>query len=441
MSSEIVLKVENIGKRYEIYEAPHHRLLQTLLRGRKQFYKEFWALKDVSFEVKKGETVGIIGRNGCGKSTLLQIIAGTLAPTTGSVSVNGKVAALLELGSGFNPDFTGRENVYMNGAIIGLPRKEMERKFDGIAAFADIGEFIDQPVKIYSSGMFIRLAFAVTLSLNPQILIVDEALSVGDMFFQAKCMLRMKNLIDGGTTILFVSHDMSAIKNLCCKAIFVSEGRIKKVGNTNEVVDAYHSSCHGSDSNSNRIETINQISPIKDKNSQDQTTKNDLIIKEYEVDVTYARFSKEQRYGDAKIQIDSVRVFDENDKPLKEINLFQKVKIKVCLNFKEISSDEYNVGFLVRNLNGLELFGARTAELCPGIPYKHKGEKGIVWFSFTNYLSSGGYTLAVGVSNKREVNVIEYYDWINNAFVFKSISPPNMAWGCFYNNMDEIVIV
>jgi len=218
MSSEIVLKVENIGKRYEIYEVPHHRLLQTLLRGRKQFYKEFWALRDVSFEVKKGECLGIIGRNGCGKSTLLQIIAGTLAPTTGSVSVNGKIAALLELGSGFNPEFTGRENVYMNGAIMGLSKAEMDQKFDEIAAFADIGEFIDQPVKIYSSGMYVRLAFAAAINVDPDILIIDEALSVGDELFQRKCFSRIEAIKSSGATILFVSHSGGTIVELCDRA-------------------------------------------------------------------------------------------------------------------------------------------------------------------------------------------------------------------------------
>ena len=240
MSSEVILKVENVGKRYEIYEAPHHRLLQTLLRGKKQFYKEFWALKDLSFEVKKGECLGIIGRSGCGKSTLLQIIAGTLASTTGSVSVTGKVAALLELGSGFNPEFTGRENVYMNGAIMGLSRTEIEQKFDEIAAFADIGEFIEQPVKIYSSGMMVRLAFAAAINVDPNILIIDEALSVGDVFFQQKCHARIEELISNGTTVIIVSHDMPSIEKYSDNVLLIDQGQMLFWGQPNEAVNRYY---------------------------------------------------------------------------------------------------------------------------------------------------------------------------------------------------------
>ena len=240
MASEVVLKVENVGKRYEIYEAPHQRLLQTLLRGRRQFYKEFWALKDVSFEVKKGECLGIIGRNGCGKSTLLQIIAGTLAPTIGRVSVNGKVAALLELGSGFNPEFTGRENVYMNGAIMGLSRAEMDKKFDEIAAFADIGEFIDQPVKIYSAGMMVRLAFAVQARIDASIVIIDEALAVGDIFFRQKCYTRLEQLKNSGAAILLVSHSMPDIEQHCERAILLNDGVPRFIGAATEATKHYY---------------------------------------------------------------------------------------------------------------------------------------------------------------------------------------------------------
>ncbi|OGP66792.1 MAG: hypothetical protein A2031_01740 [Deltaproteobacteria bacterium RBG_19FT_COMBO_43_11] len=445
-ANDIAIRVSNLGKCYQIYNAPRDRLKQFVVprlqrlfgQPLKQYFREFWALKDVSFEIKKGETIGIIGRNGAGKSTLLQMICGTLNPTGGSILTNGRVAALLELGSGFNPEFTGRENVYMNASVLGLSNEEIDSRYDDIVAFADIGDFIDQPVKTYSSGMLVRLAFSVSAQVDPDILIVDEALGVGDMFFQAKCILRMKNIIKSGATVFFVSHDMAAIKSLCHRAIFVSEGRIIKDGNTNEVVDAYHSSSHRIDSDSLRTETIHQSFSVIDKSPQDQTKRDDLIDKEYEVDVTYMRFSKEQRYGDAKIQIESVKLLDETGKSLQEICLFQKVRLKVCLNFKEISSGEYNVGFLIRNLNGLELFGARTAELCPKIPYKHQGERGIVWFSFINYLAGGVYTVATAVSDRRKVNIIEYHDWINNACVFRSISPPDAVWGCFYNSMNEI---
>jgi lipopolysaccharide transport system ATP-binding protein len=240
MSSDIVaIRVQNLGKCYHIYAQPQDRLKQSLWRGRKQFYREFWALKDVSFEMRKGETVGIIGRNGSGKSTLLQMIAGTLSPTSGSITVNGRVAALLELGSGFNPEFTGRENVYMNGAILGLSESEIAARFDEIANFADIGDFIEQPVKTYSSGMLMRLAFAVSVNVEPDVMIVDEALAVGDMAFQFKCMDRLERLTKSGTTLLFVSHDIGAIKAFCHRAIYLSGGEIKATGAASDIAELY----------------------------------------------------------------------------------------------------------------------------------------------------------------------------------------------------------
>lgn len=224
MSSDIAITVENLSKCYHIYDKPRDRLKQILTRGRKQYFREFWALKDVSFGVKRGETVGIVGRNGSGKSTLLQLICGTLNPTHGSVTVSGRIAALLELGSGFNPDFSGRENVYLNASVLGLTQDEINERFDSIAAFADIGEFIEQPIKTYSSGMLVRLAFAVQSQVNPDVLVVDEALAVGDEKFQRKCFARIEQLKADGTSILFVSHSGPQVIELCDKAILIERG-------------------------------------------------------------------------------------------------------------------------------------------------------------------------------------------------------------------------
>jgi len=227
MPSESVIRVQELGKCYNIYEKPQDRLKQALWRGRKQFYRQFWALKDVSFEVARGETVGIIGLNG------------SLSPSWGTAEVQGRVAALLELGSGFNPDFSGRENVYMNGAILGLSPQEIDAKFDAIAAFADIGNFLDQPVKTYSSGMLLRLAFAVSINVEPDILIIDEALAVGDLGFQLKCMERLDQLTKSGITLLFVSHDVSAVKSFCSRAIYLADGRLKAAGSASDMVELY----------------------------------------------------------------------------------------------------------------------------------------------------------------------------------------------------------
>lgn len=231
--------VEHLSKRYEIYDHPYQRLLQTMLRGRRVFYREFWALSNVSLQVKRGETVGLIGRNGSGKSTLLQLVAGTLTPTSGTVRTAGRVAALLELGSGFDPEFTGRENVYLNGAILGISRREMDDVFDAIEAFAGIGDFIDQPVKTYSSGMVVRLAFAVAVHVTPDVLIVDEALSVGDTAFQSRCLDRIRRMQRSGVAILLVSHAPNTIIEFCDRAAYLECGRLVAVGSCREILERY----------------------------------------------------------------------------------------------------------------------------------------------------------------------------------------------------------
>ena len=237
--SEVLIEVRDLGKRYEIYAQPRDRLLQSIFRGRRQFFQEFWALADLSFDVRRGETVGIIGRNGSGKSTLLQLIAGTLTPTTGAVHVRGRIAALLELGSGFNPEFSGRENVFLNGAILGLQRSEIEARLPAIVGFSGLEEFIDRPVKTYSSGMLMRLAFSVAVNVEPDILIIDEALAVGDIAFQLKCIERLERLTKSGVTLLFVSHDTGLVKTFCQRALYLERGRLRAKGTPDVVTELY----------------------------------------------------------------------------------------------------------------------------------------------------------------------------------------------------------
>lgn len=240
MSSEIALTVKGLAKKYFIYDKPHRRLLQMLFgHYGKKFYSEFVALEDISFIVPKSKVVGILGKNGAGKSTLLQIICGTLTPSNGTVEVRGRVAALLELGSGFNPEFTGIENIYLNGQILGLSREEVDAKLAAILEFADIGDFVYQPVKTYSSGMFARLAFSVAVNVEPDLLIVDEALSVGDAWFQHKSMARMRQLMESGCSVLFVSHSIDAVRALCDEAIWLEQGRVKMQGNVTDVTNLY----------------------------------------------------------------------------------------------------------------------------------------------------------------------------------------------------------
>ncbi|HYF13700.1 MAG TPA: ABC transporter ATP-binding protein [Phycisphaerales bacterium] len=240
----VVVRLVDVGKCYHIYDKPADRLKQSLLGWRKRYYREFWALRGVSLELRRGGALGVLGRNGSGKSTLLQLIAGTLAPTEGTVEVAGRVAALLELGSGFNPEFTGRENVYLNGAILGFTRREVDEKFDAIAGFADIGAFLDQPVKTYSSGMLVRLAFAVQVQVEPDLLIVDEALAVGDALFQKRCIQRIEELRGKGVTLLFVSHDQESVRTLTDQALLLEEGRPRAAGPSGEVLLEYRRLLH-----------------------------------------------------------------------------------------------------------------------------------------------------------------------------------------------------
>lgn len=258
MSSEPVVSVRNVSKSYRIYDKPQHRLWQSVWRGRRQFFREFWALKDVSFDVRAGETVGILGRNGSGKSTLLQVICGTLDSTQGDVAVNGRLSALLELGAGFNPDYSGRDNVYLNGTLMGMTHRQVDERFDGIAAFADIGRFIDQPVKTYSSGMYVRLAFATAISVDPDVLIVDEALSVGDIAFQNKCMARIRKMSDAGATILFVTHDLGTSQVICDRTIWLEEGRIREIGDPVAVTRRYYVNSLGDSSTQSEQEAVPQ---------------------------------------------------------------------------------------------------------------------------------------------------------------------------------------
>lgn len=236
---ETIIDIKHLNKVYNLYDKPIDRFKEVLSPTHKSYHREHYALNDISLEIKKGESVGIVGKNGSGKSTLLKIITGVLNPTNGEINVKGKISALLELGAGFNPEYTGIENIYLNGTMMGYSKAEMDEKVDDIIAFADIGDFINQPVKTYSSGMFARLAFAVSINVEPDILIVDETLSVGDTRFQIKCMDRMKEMMEGGTTVLFVSHDINAIRRFCTKCVWINEGELKEIGSVNTVSDHY----------------------------------------------------------------------------------------------------------------------------------------------------------------------------------------------------------
>ena len=332
----VVISVRDVGKMYRIYDRPQDRLKQMLWRGKRQYGHEFWALRGVSFEVRRGETVGIIGRNGSGKSTLLQIIAGTLAPTEGQVQVSGRVAALLELGSGFNPEFTGRENVFLNGAILGFSREQMEARFDEIAAFADIGDFIDQPVKVYSSGMHARLAFAIGIHLEPQIFIIDEALSVGDIFFQSRCVRKLDEFRDNGGTVLFVTHDTYTVERICNWGMVLHKGVKRFEGSTIDAVNTYYMIERGL---SGGMDTVN--SPDRVLTSAEVTLRREHVT------------------TNGAAYIETVRIYDDQRRPTTTFRVGEWMSLEMEVRFDR-SVDGFDYGFGLQDRTGILLGGAHT---------------------------------------------------------------------------------
>ena len=439
MSSDVAIRVANLSKCYQIYDTPRDRLKQFVLpragrilgRKTRHYFKEFWALKDVSFEVKQGETVGIIGRNGSGKSTLLQIICGTLNPTGGSVECYGRIAALLELGSGFNPEFTGRENVYMNAALLGLSNEEIDNRFDDIKVFADIGDFIEQPVKTYSSGMLLRLAFAVIANVDADILVVDEALAVGDAFFTQKCMRFLRRFSETGT-LLFVSHDSSAVINLCNHALWLEKGNARKAGTAKEVCESYLESFYE-----------NQYGGTKDAfsignyqvNTEESTLTDIDLTQQYDqrldfINTTNLRndlevFAFDEQapaFGVNGAVISNVLLLDSEERRLSWVVGGENVTLVVEVNcvseiFRPI------IGFFIKDRLGQVLFGDNTF-----ITYMEKplhipaGRRFRASFSFRMpILPMGDYSVCVAVAEGTQHDHIQHH-WIHDALIIKSNS-------------------
>jgi lipopolysaccharide transport system ATP-binding protein len=399
--NEIAISLNNVSKCYKRYSRPVDRLKELLL-PKKSHAHNFWALQDINLEVTKGETLGIIGQNGSGKSTLLQIIAGTLTPTTGTVWVNGRVSALLELGSGFNPEFTGRQNVFFNGRILGLSQEEIEAKFDDIAAFAEIGDFLDQPVKTYSSGMVVRLAFAVVANTEPQILIVDEALAVGDAKFQARCMKRIRQMKEEEVTILFVSHDSSSVKMLCEKGVLMSHGRILKVGTPKDVVNRY-------------------IALL----SSDQTQKeaNEIVsLRGSEDFINDAQYKGMHRHGNKLAIIKDVKVTDINNKPINKLRTDTLFKIRILIESKADLSDLV-IGISIRNLVGIVIYGTNTQLLKFKLPKIEESQQITAHFQMNCNLNQGVYTVTVGIHSEEGMS----YDWVDEMIVFEVINDKTCA--------------
>ncbi|MBY0245716.1 MAG: ABC transporter ATP-binding protein [Sphingobacteriaceae bacterium] len=388
MNKDIAIKVENLSKVYKLYNAPIDRMKEALHPRKKSYHKEFYALNDLNFEIKKGQTVGIIGKNGSGKSTLLKIITGVLTPTTGKVTVNGRISALLELGAGFNPEYTGMENIYFQGNLMGFERAEMEAKVQEILDFADIGDFIHQPVKNYSSGMFARLAFAVAINVEPEVLIVDEALSVGDMAFQAKCGLRMQQLKDIGTTILFVSHSIATIRALCSKALYLNAGNKVDFGDVKKVCQKYEND-------------INQSFSGIAKNIQLLDCDNMSVMStdlNYDVNPFFSKNCDKFRNGTGEAVILNVDIFADGVLT-NDLQLNCKVKIRIYVHFKQDVLTEGTIGYMIQSLQGVNIFGYNIYNSGSLIPPMKSGQTIVIDFNFINPLAPGEYTVSVGVKS------------------------------------------
>ena len=404
--TDIAISVQNLSKCFQIYEKPRDRLKQFVIprlrriasKGPKKYFSEFWAIKDVSFEIKKGETIGIVGRNGSGKSTLLQLICGTLSPTSGSVQTSGRVAALLELGSGFNPEFTGRENVYMNAAVLGLRKEEVDERFNDIASFADIGQFIDQPVRTYSSGMMVRLAFAVAINVDPEILIVDEALSVGDELFQRKCFSRIESIRASGATILFVSHSGAQIVQLCDRAFLIDAGEMLVSSSPKQILGHYQKLISAPIDKGSQIRAdirmLNQsITELHVKTIGDMETKlaeNNALQEYYD---PYLKPKSTIVFESHGALIESPQVLTKTGEPVN--NLIQG-KCYCYVYSVRFEQDATNVrfGMLIKSTTGMELGGAMSSSsLGNSIQNILAGSLIKIEFEFKCLLNTGVYFL------------------------------------------------
>ena len=391
---ELAIDVKNVNKTYKLYDKPSLRVKEALSITGKKYHKKYEALRDITFQVEKGEMLGIIGKNGAGKSTLLKIITGVLTPTSGTVNINGKISALLELGAGFNPEYTGIENIYLNGSMIGFTKEEMDAKLDDILTFADIGEFVHQRVKTYSSGMFARLAFAVAINVEPDILIVDEALSVGDVFFQAKCYKKLEDLKNSGKTILFVTHDMGSVIRYCNRAILINDGVIAAEGRPDKIVDLY------------KKVLVGQFDRKSDDEKEDKKKKYNL--QQGEDWKSYMMMNPNgQNYGDQRAEIIDFGIFDEKQEITNTVRKMRELSIKMKVRFYETIENPI-FAFSIKTTKGTEITGTNTIieEIDTGIV--NAGEEIIIEFRQVMTIQGGQYLLNLGCTGYEGDNLVVY---------------------------------
>jgi lipopolysaccharide transport system ATP-binding protein len=388
----MAIAVNHLSKSFDIYPKPIDRIKEVFAFKKKTFYQRFWALKNISFSIVKGTTIGIIGQNGSGKSTLLKILAGLMLPSEGDVRMNGKTSSLIELGMGFHPEFSGRSNVYLNSALLGISREEIDAKFNQIVEFSGIGEFIDRPVKIYSSGMYLRLAFSVAISINPEILLIDEVLAVGDALFSQKCIKKLKEFQEQGVTILFVSHDLGAIKNLCDEAILLDKGLLVERGDPGDISHYY--------------------TALIQKRYAEETKQFSFIQR-----IEDGGKRKRQRYGNFDAMISEIKLLNSSGEEIGAVISGEACIITVKAIFFE-DVENAVVGILIRDRLGNEVFGTNTGYYNQHTGPVKKDEMILVNFSLKMNIGSGDYSITAAV-HPDKLGLEGHFDWIDRAISFK----------------------
>lgn len=400
------VEFERVSKSYSIYAKPGDRLKELATFQKKKFHRDFWALRDVSFEIKRGETFCIVGQNGSGKSTLLQMVAGILQPTEGSVNVNGRVSALLELGAGFNPEFSGRDNVYLNGSILGLSTKQIDQRYKDIEEFAEIGDFIHQPVKTYSSGMVVRLAFAVAINVDPEVLLVDEALAVGDLYFRHRCMRKVHELRSRGITILFVSHSAGDVKAIGDRTMWLDQGRVVDIGETDRIVGKYLAAM---------VDKDTQYLSLKAAKPRPALIES-KVVRPIEVIETIPNI--DHRHGDGRAEVIGIAVVDINGQPLGLLQPESKIVVRISVRAKEDVAMPI-VGFMMRNHLGIDFAGTNTSREEYELPAMRASDIYTIDFHLDlPELYPASFSFSPAVADGTLVSY-QMCDWIDNAITLQ----------------------
>lgn len=419
MSSERSISAKNVGKAYAIYKRPEDRLKQMLWRGRRKYYTDYWALQGVDLEVSRGETIGIIGRNGSGKSTFLQLICGTSEPTVGELEVNGRVAALLELGAGFNPEFTGKENVFLSATVLGLTQKQIEQRYAAITEFAGIGDFIEHPVKIYSSGMYARLAFSVAAHVDADILIIDEILAVGDVAFNQKCMRYLREFKQRGT-LFFTSHDLGAVVNLCDRVVWLESGQVREIGIPKDVCYRYLASFEKERENTNHF----RIGGTRKANSATNSVRDsrEAILKSSALQNKIELFDFDPNapwFGERGAHIENVQILNKQGEPFQILEGGEEATLKITCRAENALVSPI-VGFFVRDRLGQNLFGDNTYLTYRDSPQIiSAGTEFCASFEFQlPYLPTGDYSVVAALAEGTQEQH-KHHHWIDEALIFR----------------------